>query len=321
MPHMIAPGYLGASRPDSAPGPPRRRRRAGRRRRWPGLSGPRLDHDPDERLGPAGPQQDPPVVAELGLRRDHGLPHLGAVGQALGLGDAARSPGAGAPARPDPPTASASEPARAARIRSASAMPVSTPSPVVDCERKMMWPDCSPPRAEPVGVQRGQHVAVADVGLAHRDPRASIASRNPRFVMTVTTTVLPVSRPRSARSRRTAPAGRRRRRSSPVWSTAMTRSASPSRAKPRSAPGAHHDRASCAGSVDPHAVVDVGAVGRVVQRGDRRRRARRSTAGATSLAAPLAQSTTIADAVEPPPVDRRHQVLACRAMRPPPRRS
>ncbi len=39
---------------------------------------------------PLGPEQYPAVMAELGLRLDHRLPDLGAVGQALGLGDAAR---------------------------------------------------------------------------------------------------------------------------------------------------------------------------------------------------------------------------------------
>ena len=48
---------------------------------------PRLDHDAHEWLGAARAQQDPAVVAELGLGLDHGLPYLGAVGQALGPRD------------------------------------------------------------------------------------------------------------------------------------------------------------------------------------------------------------------------------------------
>ena len=55
---------------------------------------------------------------------------------------------------------------------------------------------------EPVLVQGGQHVAVARPAVSlTMMPRSSMARRNPRLVITVTTTVLPASWPRSARSR------------------------------------------------------------------------------------------------------------------------
>ena len=80
--------------------------------------------------------------------------------------------------------------------------------------------------------------------------------------MTVTATVLPDSRPRSARS-----SAKRARRTSPstmvpLWSTAITRSASPSRARPRSAWCSTTERASCAGSVEPHSSLMLAPSGR-----------------------------------------------------------
>src|ERR1035437_6778145 len=85
-------------------------------------------------------------------------------------------------------------------IRSARFSPVRSPSPVVAIRRKMMCPDCSPPRANP-SASRAARTWRSPTGVSFTViPRCSMASLNPRLVMTVTTTVLPANWPRSARS-------------------------------------------------------------------------------------------------------------------------
>ena len=99
--------------------------------------------------------------------------------------------------------------------------------------------------------------------------------------MTVTTTVSPGRSPRAAgrvakRARSTSPSA-----TAPVWSTATTRSASPSKARPRSAPVRDHRGARArSGWVDPQPRVDVRPVGLDRDRGRRRPRARANTSGA-----------------------------------------
>ena len=121
--------------------------------------------------------------------------------------------------------------ARRGARRRAACSPVSRPSPVVARSRKMTWPDCSPPSEYAAGGQRLEHVAVADGRLDDVDaPASAMARRNPRFVITVTTTVSSRSSPAACRSsgadgdevvavderprcgRRRAPGRRRRRR-------------------------------------------------------------------------------------------------------------
>ena len=93
--------------------------------------------------------------------------------------------------------------------------------------------------------------------------------------------------------------------SSPRWSTASTRSASPSKARPRSAPRVDHVGLQVAGWVEPQPSLMFDAVGLGVRARRPRRPGRRSTSGATAEAAPLAQSTTDPQPVEAPAVQRR----------------
>ena len=185
-------------------------------------------------------------------------------------------------------------------------MPVRMPSPVVDSERKMMWPDCSPPRLSP-SASRAASTWRSPTSVSRTPmPRPSIARRKPRLVMTVTATVLPARRPRSARS-----SAKRARSTSPstmvpVWSTAMTRSASPSNASPRSAWCSTTARDSCVGSVDPHRSLMFAPSGLSCSAVTRAPRSA-STHGAISLAAPLAQSMTMRR-----PSRRRPSVVATR---------
>ena len=86
MPHIVAPGYLGACGSICPRAASTTAGELGRDRVGLGFH-PRLDHDPHQRLGAARAQQDPALVPELGLGLHHRLPDLGAVGQALGLGD------------------------------------------------------------------------------------------------------------------------------------------------------------------------------------------------------------------------------------------
>ena len=115
----------------------------------------------------------------------------------------------------------------------------------------MMWPDCSPPSDSPSASSAASTWRSPTSVSSTAMPRSSMASRNPRFVMTVTTTVFSASSSRAARSNannanRTSPSTM-----SPALSTAITRSASPSNASPRSAPDVTTACASSEGSVDP----------------------------------------------------------------------
>ena len=71
------------------------------------------------------------------------------------------------------------------------------PSPVVARWRKTMWPDCSPPRASP-SASSAASTWRSPTGVSRTAmPRSAMARRNPRLVMTVTTTVSPASSPRA----------------------------------------------------------------------------------------------------------------------------
>ena len=187
-------------------------------------------------------------------------------------------------------TSSASgRPVRRSRSRRRTA--VRTPSPVVASSRKTRCPDCSPPRVNPSAF-RASRTYRSPIGVSLTAiPFSSMASRKPRFDMTVTTTVLPASRPRPARS-----VAKRARSSSPVvaapvWSTATSRSASPSSARPTSAPLATTAAPTRSGWVDPQpSLMLVPSGSRAMASTVAPRRSR--TRGATDEAAPLAQSTT-----------------------------
>ena len=87
----------------------------------------------------------------------------------------------------------------------------------------------------------------------------------------------------------------------------MTRSASPSKARPRSAPCATTSRASSPGSVEPHLSLmfaPSGASDSAVTCAPRSA----NTRGAMALAAPLAQSTTRRSPLEAPPSERPCQL-------------
>ena len=79
--------------------------------------------------------------------------------------------------------------------------------------------------------------------------------------------------------------------SSPVSSTASTRSASPSKANPMSAPAATTAAWSDAGEVDPHSALMLRPSGWACRTSTTAPRSR-TTEGATVDAAPLAQSST-----------------------------
>ena len=106
-----------------------------------------------------------------------------------------------------------------------------------------------------------------------------MARRKPRFVITVTTTRVVAERApvRAGRARRSAMTGRRRR-SRPAASTAMSRSASPSKRETEvGAVRRPRRRRTARDGCAPHAVVDVRAVGLVADHVHRRRRARANT--------------------------------------------
>ena len=110
--------------------------------------------------------------------------------------------------------------------------------------------------------------------------------------MTVTTTVLPARWPRSARSSANSASSTSPSTMVPFWSTAMTRSASPSKASPRSAWCATTARASSPGSVEPHLSLMFAPSGASCS-ALTSAPSPASTRGAMALAAPLAQSTTM----------------------------
>ena len=166
MPHMVTQAtWAPAAR--SAPGRPRRPRRAGPRPRRPGpptRASTMTRTNGSVPLGRSRTRPSWPSSASAFTTASH-TSALSARRSGCGIGTLTRRWGTRSTS---PAERSASErPARS--TRSASAIPVRMPSPVVERDRKMMWPDCSPPEAQPVGVERGQDVAVPDVGLAHGD--------------------------------------------------------------------------------------------------------------------------------------------------------
>ena len=97
---------------------------------------------------------------------------------------------------------------------------------------------------------------------------------------------------------------------SPAASTASTRSASPSKARPDvGAAGPRPRRWSASGWVDPHAVVDVDAVGLVVDDGDRGPQRAGGPRAPRRWRAPLAQSSTTVRPVEAPAADGGDQAV------------
>src|SRR5581483_7595828 len=152
-------------------------------------------------------------------------------------------------------------------------------------------PDCSPPiEYPPERSASSTHRSPTGVSTTVI-PRACIASRNPRLLITVTTTASRRSVPRSCRSTAQIAMIWSPSTSSPAASTATSRSASPSNASPTSAPCSTTACCKPAGWVDPHPslmLVPFGSACSTVTVAP----SRRSTSGAIVLAAPFAQSTT-----------------------------
>ena len=185
------------------------------------VRGRRLDHHPHQRLGPARPHQHPARrrrarASTAATRRRRAARATSGIGRRDRGRCAAPAAGASSPRRPGRRAAGPT-----GATRSASCTPVSRPSPVVARSRKMTWPDCSPPSDS-----RRRRAPRARSGRRPRSrpprcPRAAMPRRNPRLVITVTTTVssseqapglqVDGARWRSAgRRRRAAPARRRR---------------------------------------------------------------------------------------------------------------
>ena len=116
---------------------------------------------------PLGRSRTLPVVAQLGLGLDHRLPHLGAVGQALGSGDGDVDQALGDPldqaGRQVGQRAPGPQDQVGQRDSGQDAVTGGRAGPEDDVPRLLAT------EAEAVGVERGQHVAVPHVGLAHRD--------------------------------------------------------------------------------------------------------------------------------------------------------
>ena len=117
---------------------------------------------------PLGRSSTRPPSAELGFDLADLSPDRLGLGQAVAVGDGhvAQHLGAALQCRP-PPCRRGGLPAV---IKSASSRPDRTPSPVVANERNTMWPDCSPPSAQPWRIEGLQDVAVADADRLHLDP-------------------------------------------------------------------------------------------------------------------------------------------------------
>ena len=156
---------------------------------------------------------------------------------------------------------------RASTSAASTCSPATRPSPVVEWSVRMMWPDCSPPTLQP---RRASPRA-----RSGRRPRCAVSSSpasasfrsSPRLDITVATTAPPVqlAAPMQRRAR-SAPSAGRRRPGRPVSSTTISRSASPSSARPMSAPLATTASLQRLGMGRSAAVVDVGAVGRDAER-------------------------------------------------------
>ena len=244
MPHM-ARGYRGAGAPGRS-APPTRRLSAlpsdpldepGSRCAAAAASSSRggLDHHPDQRLGPARPQHHPAAftrapprprpppprrrsapASRCGSSHLHVTQHLGhPLDQAVGqLGQR-------------PPAAQ-----HEVDQRQAGQDPVAGRGQVAEDDVAGLLAA----EGEALGVERREDGPVADRGLAHADAAAAIARRKPRLVITVTTTALPGSWPRSARSSAKRASSTSPSTTAPVPSTASSRSASPSKARPSVGP-------------------------------------------------------------------------------------
>ena len=156
-----------------------------------------------------------------------------------------------------------------------------------------MCPDCSPPRARPFGVEGGQHVAVADRGLAHLDAPLGHGQAEPevghhRDHHRVAGQLAP-GRPGR---RRTGPAARRRRppprcgRRPPAGRRRRRR---PGRGRPRSRTTA---AANASGWVEPQPSLMLVPSGLARRCAVTSAPSAANTPGATLEAAPLAQSST-----------------------------
>ena len=173
-----------------------------------------------------------------------------------------------------------------------SSMPVRMPSPVVARSRKMMCPDCSPPRtASSRSIASNTWRSPTGVRTS-LPPAARTARSRPPLLITVTTRTLLRSVPAASRASAQIPMTASPSTSCPRSSTAIRRSASPSNARPRSSPAADTVSARRSGWVEPQPSL------MFVPSGDAKRTvtsapSERNSSGATWLAEPLAQSIPI----------------------------
>ena len=135
--------------------------------------------------------------------------------------------------------AAARSPACPASTSAASTCsPATSPSPVVAWSVRMMWPDCSPPTLQPHLAHRLEHIAVADLGADAGRARPRPASARARGWTSPSRRSPPPLELAAALAADSAisaiswsPST-----SSPFSSTTISRSASPSSARPMSAP-------------------------------------------------------------------------------------
>ena len=131
------------------------------------LHGGRLDHHPHEPLRAAGAQQDPPVVAQLGVACGRGRrrarppprPRAGCTCTLRSTCGRRVMASSASTARGRPECA----------ITSSSCTAVRRPSPVVARSANTTWPLCSPPRLEPALGEGREDVAIADRHLHDLD--------------------------------------------------------------------------------------------------------------------------------------------------------
>ena len=179
------------------------------------------------------------------------------------------------------------------------------PSPVVARSRKITWPDCSPPSTRSSALHRGEHVAVADGRLDHVDARRRERVVQPEVRHHRDRDRVVAQPPRSCRSSAAITMIWSPSTMLPCSSTASTRSASPSNARPASAPVGDdrglQRRAGRSNRTPALMFVPSGAACSTTTSAP----SARNAAGPSSDAAPLAQSSTTRRPSSAPALDRR----------------
>ena len=105
---------------------------------------------------------------------------------------------------------------------------------VASPSRKMMWPDCSPPRIAPVLSISSSTYLSPTLARSMRMPALRNAISKPMLDMVVATIVEPVRTPRDCMSRATSKSTASPLTTRPFASLNRARSASPSKVTPKS---------------------------------------------------------------------------------------